>query len=158
ADDDVLRDVDQAASQVAGIRGLQSGIGQSLTSAVRRDEVFQHRQSFAEVGGNRRLDDFARRLRHQAAHTRELADLLFRSSSAGVGHDVNRVHLAFFVAALHFGEHLVGYLFGNARPDFDDLVVALAVGDRAVQVLLLNVDDLLLGVFYQNLLAVGDDH
>ena len=158
ADDDVLRDVDQAASEVAGVRGLESGIGQSLTSAVGRDEVFQHRQSFAEVGSDGRLDDFARGLRHKSAHTGELADLLFRSASAGVGHDVNRVHLAFFVAALHFAEHLVSNFFRNRRPDFDDLVVALAVGDGAVQVLLLNVDHLLLGVLHQDLLALGDDH
>src|SRR5579862_2006493 len=158
ADDDVLRDVDQAASQIAGIGGFERGIGQSLAGAVRRDEIFQHRQSFAEVGGNRRLDDLARWLCHQAAHPGELADLLFRSSSAGVGHDVNRVHLAFFVAALHFSEHLVGNFFRNSRPDFDDLVVALAVGDGAVQVLLLNVDHLLFGVLHQNLLAIGDDH
>ena len=34
-DDDVLRHVDQTTRQVARVRGLQSGIGQALTSAVR---------------------------------------------------------------------------------------------------------------------------
>ena len=65
ADDDVLSHVDQAAREVARIRRLKRRIGQTFTGAVRRDEVFQHRQSFAEIGGNRSLDDFARRLRHQ---------------------------------------------------------------------------------------------
>ena len=39
-----------------------------------------------------------------------------------------------------------------------DLVVAFAVGDRAVQVLLLYVDDLLFGVFHQRTLIVRNDH
>ena len=158
ADDDVLCHVDQAASQVAGVRRLQRGIGQSLTGAVRRDEVLQHRQTFTEVRRDGRLDDFAGRLGHQSTHTGELADLLFRSASAGVGHDVNRIDVAFFVAALHFAEHFVGNFFRDRRPDFDDLVVALAVGDGAVQILLLHSDHLLLGVLDQNLLAVRNDH
>src|SRR5262249_40659002 len=87
ANDHVLGNVNQAASQVAGIGGLQRRVGQSLTRAVRRDEVLQYRQPFAEVGSDRRFDDFARRLRHQTAHSRELANLLFRSAGAGVGHD-----------------------------------------------------------------------
>jgi hypothetical protein len=55
-------------------------------------------------------------------------------------------------------EHLVGNFFGNGRPDFDDLVVAFAVGDSAVEVLLLHGDDLLLGVLDQRFLTVGDHH
>ena len=94
ADDHVLRHVDQAARQVARVRRLQSGIGQAFAGAVGRDEVLQHRQPFTEVRRDGRLDDFARRLRHQSAHSGELADLLFRSASAGVGHDVNRVDAA----------------------------------------------------------------
>src|SRR5581483_10104504 len=140
ADDYVLCHVNQAASQVAGVRGLQSGIGQTLTSAVGRDEVLQHRQPLAEVGSDWRLDDFARRLGHQSTHAGELANLLFRSASAGVGHDVNRIDLALLVALLHLTEHLVGNLFGNGRPDFDDLVVAFTVGNGAVEILLLDID------------------
>ena len=49
ADDDVLRHVDQTPREVAGIRRLERGIGQTLAGAVGRDEVFQHRQPFAEV-------------------------------------------------------------------------------------------------------------
>ena len=146
ADDDVLRHVDQTASQVAGVGRLERRVGQSLAGAVGRDEVLQHRQPFTEVGRDRRLDDFAGRLGHQSTHAGELANLLFRSASAGVGHDVNRIEFAFLVAALHLTEHFVGDFFRDGRPDFDDLVVALAVGDGAVQILLLNVDHLLLGV------------
>ena len=148
----------RSTGEIARVRGLQRGVGQSLTGAVRGDEVFQHGEAFAEVRRDRRLDDLARRLGHQAAHSGELADLLFRSASAGVGHDVNRVELAGLVVLLHGGEHFVGHLFGDGRPDFDDLVVTLAVGDGAVQVLLLHGDGGLLGLLHQSRLALGDDH
>ena len=158
ADDHVLRHVNQAAGQVAGVGGLQRRIGQSLAGAVRRDEVLQHRQSFAEVRRDRGFDDFARRLGHQPAHAGELANLLFRSTSAGVGHDVNRVDVAFLVALLHLAEHFIGDFFRDGRPDFNDLVIALAVGDGAIQVLLLDAHHLLLRFFHQRLLVVGNDH
>src|SRR5581483_4474693 len=158
ADDDILRHVNQTTGQVAGVSGLESGVSQSFTSAVGRDEVLQHGQAFTEVRRDRGLDDFARRLGHQSTHAGELADLLFRSASAGVGHDVNRIDRAFLVALLHLPEHLFRDLFRNRRPDFDDLVVAFAVGDGAVQVLLLDVDHLLFGVADQGLLVVRNDH
>ena len=65
---------------------------------------------------------------------------------------------AFFVALLHLAEHFIGNFFRDGRPDFDDLVVALAVGDRAVQILLLDVDDLLFGVVTRIFLLSGNDH
>ncbi len=49
ADDHVLRHVDQAAGQVAGVGGLECRIRQALARAVRRDEVLQHREAFTEV-------------------------------------------------------------------------------------------------------------
>ncbi len=108
-DDHVLRHVDEAAGQVARVRRLQRGVGQALARAVRRDEVLGHRQAFAEVGPDRRLDDLARRLGHQAAHARQLADLLLRAAGARVGHDVDRVEgAAGLVQLLHLAEHLVG--------------------------------------------------
>src|SRR6185312_14426615 len=158
ADDHILRHVHQTAGQVAGIGGLECRISQTFTSAVGRDEVLQHRQPFAEVRGDRRLDNFAGRFRHQAAHAGELANLLFRSASAGVGHDVNRVDDAFFILPLHLTEHFVGHFFRDARPDFDDLVVTFAVGDGAVQVLLLDCDYLLFGFLHNDLLVVRNDH
>ena len=146
-DDDVLGHVDQAPGQVARVGGLQRGVGQTLAGAVGRDEVLEHRQPFAEVGANRRLDDFARRLGHQAAHAGQLADLLLAAAGARVGHDVDRVERpALTVELLHLGEHLVGDLLGHVRPHGDDLVLALAVGDRALEVLLLDPDHLVAGL------------
>ena len=76
ADDGVLRDVDEAAGEVPGVRRLERGVGETLAGAVRRDEVLEHRETLAEVRGDRRLDDLARRLRHQATHGGELTNLL----------------------------------------------------------------------------------
>jgi len=73
--DQILRHIDQTTGQVTGVGGLQRGIGQALTSAVSRDEVLENVQTFAEVGGNRRFDNRAIRLRHQAAHTGQLTNL-----------------------------------------------------------------------------------
>ena len=111
ADDHVLRHVHQAAGEVAGIGRLQSGIGQTLAGAVRGDEVLQHVEAFAEVGGDGGFDDLAGGLGHQTAHTGKLADLLFGTARAGVGHDVNRIEVAAGAVVLfHGGEHF----FGNA--------------------------------------------
>ena len=147
-DDHVLGHVDQPPRQVARVGRLQRRVGQALAGAVRRDEVLEHRQAFAEVRLDRRLDDLARRLGHQAAHAGQLADLLLAAAGAGVGHDEDRVErAALTVELLHLGEHLVGDLLGHVRPERDDLVVALAVGDRAVEVLLLDADDLVAARF-----------
>ncbi len=158
ADDHVLADVHQAPGQVAGVGGLERGVGEALARPVGGDEVLQHGETLAEVRGDRVLDDLARGLGHQAAHAGELADLLLRAAGARVGHDVDRVELdAFLVLPLHLLEHRVGDLLRHRGPDGDDLVVALAVGDRPVEVLLLDLDHLLLGAPDHLLLAVGDD-
>src|SRR6202042_2872409 len=88
-DDNVLCHVAEAAGEIAGVGRFESRIGQTFTGAVRGDEVLEHVQTFAEVSRDGLLDDFAGGLGHQAAHAGELADLLFRSAGAGVGHDVN---------------------------------------------------------------------
>ena len=90
-DDGVLRDVDETAREVTGVRRLERGVGEALTSAVRRDEVLEHAETLAEVRGDRRLDDLARRLRHEATHGGQLANLLGGAAGSGVGHDVDRV-------------------------------------------------------------------
>ncbi len=156
ADDHVLRHVDQTPRQIARVGGFERRIGQSFAGAVRRNEVFEHRQTFTEVRGDRRLDDFTRRLGHQSAHAGELTNLLFRSASARVRHDVNRIEFTFLVAPLHLAEHFVGNFLRDGRPDFDDLVVAFPVGDRAVQILLLHGDDRLVRVLHKNLLVVRE--
>ena len=111
ADDHVLGDVDQAPGQVAGVRRAQRGVGEALAGAVGRDEVLEHRQALHEVGLDRALDDLALRIRHQAAHPGELADLLERSAGSRVGHHVDRVELVEVVL------HRLGDLVGGPVPE-----------------------------------------
>ena len=49
ADDHVLGHVHQLAGHVAGVGGLERGVGQTFAGAVGGDEIFEHRQTFAEV-------------------------------------------------------------------------------------------------------------
>ena len=53
----VLRNVDKPASQVPRVGCLECRIGETLASAVRRDEVLQYVQAFAEVSCDRCFDD-----------------------------------------------------------------------------------------------------
>ena len=157
-DDDILRHIDQPSGQIARIGGLQRRIRQSFARAVRRNEVLQHGQAFAEIGRDRSFDDFARRFGHQAAHSGELPDLLFASSSSGIGHDVDRIEfVSAFILLRHFAEHFVGYFFRDIRPDIDDLVVSFTVGNGAVLVLFLHFDDAFPGVIDQFAFAVRHD-
>src|SRR6185437_9509507 len=64
-DDHVLGDVRQLAGQVARVGRLERSEEHTLAGAVRRTEVFQHRQALAEIGFDRRFDDLARGLGHQ---------------------------------------------------------------------------------------------
>ena len=93
-DHDVLGHVGQLAGQVARVGRLQGRIGQTLAGTVGGTEVFQHRQSLAEVRLDGRLDDLARGLGHQTAHAGQLANLLDAAAGAGVGHQEDRVHVA----------------------------------------------------------------
>ncbi len=89
----------------------------------------------------------------------ELTNLLLGTSRARIGHDENRIErrpddfLAVLVLAEDLGrepfDHRAADLILNFGPDVDDLVVALAVGDDAVVVLLLNFRDLLLRLVEQ---------
>ena len=157
-DDDVLGDVDQLARQVAGIGGLQRGIGQPLARAVRRDEVLEHAETFAEVRQDRPLDDFARRLGHQPAHAGQLADLLARTAGLAVHHDEHGVQLQLAVVVLHGGVHRVRDPVRGVGPDVDDFVVAFAVGDDPAPVLLLDIGDFLQRFVDDLVLFLRHDH
>src|SRR5690606_1136757 len=82
-DGDVLRDVDEPAGEIAGVRRLERGVGKALPGAVRRDEVLEHREAFAEVRLDRALDDLTDatgelllRLPHQPPQAGQLSHLV----------------------------------------------------------------------------------
>src|SRR5690554_32319 len=145
--DQVLRDVDQTASEVTRVRCLERRIGQTLTRTVRRDEVLQYVQPFAEVGGNGRFDDRAIGLGHEATHAGQLTDLRRRTPGAGVGHHVDGVErfLAHFFAKAvddRFGRQLFHHGLADAvaglAPDVDNVVVAFLRGNETRGVLLVD--------------------
>ena len=138
-DDDVLRHVGQLAGEVTRVGRLEGRVGQTLAGTVRRAEVLEHRQAFAEVGLDRRFDDLAGRLGHQTTHAGQLANLFDATAGTGVGHQEDRVHVAAVaVVVLQLGHHLGGDLLAGVRPGVEHLVVALALGDDAALVELVN--------------------
>ena len=157
-DDHVLRRVDEFARQVTGIGRLKRGVGQTFAGTVGRDEILEHGQPFAEVRGDRPLDDFARRLGHQTAHAGELFHLLAIAARAGIDHEEDRVQFLAALVMLEGAEHDVGDFVAGVGPDVDDLVVALAIGDDAFAVLLLDLLDLLVGVRELELFLLRNDH
>src|SRR5210317_1280783 len=52
-DHEILGNVDKTTRQVTRVGGLKCRIGQTFTSTMRRDEVLQYVEAFAEVGCNR---------------------------------------------------------------------------------------------------------
>src|SRR6266699_3448698 len=74
-DDAVLGDVDQPPGQIPGVGGLERGVRQAFARAVGGVEILQDREALLEIGDDRALDDLARRLGHQAAHSGELLHL-----------------------------------------------------------------------------------
>src|SRR6516164_3923345 len=164
SDNAVLRDVDQAARQIAGVRGLERGVGETLASAVRRVEVFEHREPFFEIGNDRALDDLARWLGHQAAHAGKLAHLRRRAAGAGMGHHEDRIDLRLGVllrCGLRGGDflhHRFGNFLGALRPGINHLVVFLTLGDQAVIVLLFEFLDGLARLLDDRALGAGHHH
>src|SRR4051812_212531 len=150
--DHVLGHVHEAARQVARVGGTKRRVGQALARAVGRDEVLEHRQALHEVGLDRPLDDLALRIRHQASHAGQLADLLERATGTRVGHHEDRVEDV--QVLLHRLTHLVG----GRRPLLDDALVALLLRDQARVVLVLDLADLTLVAVEDRLLLRRDDH
>ena len=132
ANDHFLRDVHQPAGQVAGVGRPQRRIRESLPGAVRRDEVLQDGQTLAEVGLDRPGDDLALRVGNQTTHPGELPDLHDVPTGTRVGHHVDGVRRG--ELSLHGLLDLVRRL----RPDLDQLLATLIVGDDAAAVLLLH--------------------
>ena len=118
-------------------------------------EIFKHRQPFAKVRLNRRFNDFARWLGHEPTHTGQLTDLLHATTGAGVGHQINRIHVArpsvvagvcILLQLLH---HLQGDSLTGVRPGIEHLIIALPVGNHAS---LIELHDL-----HYALLCLGND-
>ena len=152
ADDDVLADIDHTTGQVTGVGGTQSRIGHTLTGASGGDEVLQNGQAFTEVGLDGDFDGLTGGVRHQAAHTGQLTDLVHGTTGTGVCHHVDRV---VFVKRSLQG---VGDLLGGLFPLGHDQAVALVLGNETALVLALDVDDLVLRLGNEAVLLARHRH
>ena len=132
-----------------------------------RDEVLENRKPFTEVRRDRGLDDRARGLGHQTTHAGQLTHLLCRTTRTRVRHHEDVVEardLRLVAVRVDVGvgrdsvEELLGDLLRGLRPDIDDLVVALAVGDQTFLVLILDLLDLLGRVRQEAFLVRRDAH
>ena len=138
-DYDLLRHVYEAAGEVAGVRGVEGGVGQTLARAVGGYEVLQDAETLSEVGFDGTVDDTALWSGHQSAHSGHLLDLCDVALGSGVGHEVNAA-VVFEVSLNDLGELVVGL-----GPDVDCVLVSLLLGDESVHVLLFEIVDLVLG-------------
>ena len=138
ADDDILRNVNETTCKVTGVCSAQRRVGKALAGAMRRDEVFEHRQTLAEVRLNRTVDDLALRVRHKAAHTGKLSNLLDVTAGAGEGHHVNRVEVIEILG------HCIADFLVRFVPDIDDLTVTLFGAHEAHLVILVDCGNLLI--------------
>ena len=154
ADDELLRDVDEPAGQVAGVGGTQRGVGETLAGTVGRDEVLEDRQALTEVRLDRARDDLTTRVGHETAHTGDLAHLHDVASGTRADHHVDRVELLLG----HLGLHGLTDPVGRVGPDLDLLLAPLVVGDDAPVELLLDLVGLALEVLEEPGLGVGRLH
>ena len=161
-DDDILGHVGELSRQIARVGGLECRIGQSLAGTVGGTEILKDSQSLAEIRLDGRFNDLSRRLRHQAAHPSQLADLLHAASGTRVSHQIDRVDVSVGAAVargvlLKGRHHVLGDLFAGVRPGVENGVVTLAVGDHALLVPLEDLENFLVG-FANNLrFADGSD-
>ena len=150
-DDDLLRNIDHAAGQVAGVSGTQSGIGQTLTSATGRNEIFQNVQTFAVVCTNGHLDGLTCGVGQQAAHAGQLLDLVHRTTRTGISHHKDLVVLG------QVGCQSLGDLIGGCLPDVNGLGVTFVLRDQAAVEQLVDLRDLLICVSDQLVLLRRND-
>src|SRR3546814_972707 len=73
------------------IRRLERRVGKALAGAVRRVKILENSEAFLKVRDNRRFNDLARRLGHQATHARKLLHLRGAAACTGVRHHVDGI-------------------------------------------------------------------
>src|SRR5207247_10045230 len=87
-----------------------------------------------------------------------LPHLLPVAARTGIDHQVNRIEFLTSLVVFEGAKHYAGNLIAGVRPDVDDLIITLAVGDNAFSVLLLNLPDLFVSVFELGLFLFRNDH
>jgi len=153
ANDDILRHVHEAPSEVPRVRRAERRVRQPLACTVGRDEVLEAVETLAEIRLHGQvLDQTPERIRHQTAHTGELTDLPVATTSAGVHHHRDRVE---GVDVLPDGAH---HVVRCPEPALQHELLALALGDVPAPELPVQIDDLRLGLGDELVAARLDVH
>ena len=162
-DDNILSNVDKTTSKVTCIGSLKSGICQTLTSTVRRDKVLQHRKTLFEVRQDRVLDNLLTTLNtrllwlsHKASHTRELTNLLARTSCSRVKHHIYWVEAIQIL--LKGRDYLSTQAVVNTCPNIDNLVITVVIGDKTHTIVFDNTISGLVTLLDKSLLILWDNY
>ena len=160
-DDDIMGNVNQTTSEVSSIGRFHSGVGQTFTCTVRRDEVFEHRHTFLKVRKDWVFDDLLPfgtgllRLSHQSTHTRKLLDLVLRTAGSGVEHHVDRIKS--LVSFGHLFHQDVAKVVVDVCPRINNLIITFGIGDETHFVVGLDLVDLSLSFLYNAALLFRND-
>ena len=131
-DDDILGDINKTACKVTGVCCTESRIGKTLAGAVGRRKVVKDGQPFTEVCLNRQFYRFTGCIGNQAAHPRQLADLVIVAAGAGLGHHGERIHFR------HGRFHRFTDIIGRFFPNFNDFPVSFVIRHQAAAEIFLN--------------------
>ena len=137
-----MRHVNQTACEVSGVGRFHGRVGKTLTGTVRRNEVFQHRHTLFEVREDGVFDNLLSfgtsllRLGHQTTHTRELLNLVFRTTGTRVEHHEHGVKALVGLGHL-FHQHITQVVV-YVCPRVDYLVIAFGIGNETHVVVLGN--------------------
>ena len=150
-DDHILGNVHQTTGEVARVSGAQRRIHQTFPGAVGGDDVLGDRQTLTEVGADRKVNNFALRVGHQAAHAHQLTHLGHISPGTRVGHHPHRVKRCVLVKILFDSIHQTLICLG---PGVDHLGVTLHLGDFTQAITLFGGCDLFLSLSQQVFLGL----
>ena len=150
-DDNVLRNVNQPAGQITGVRCTQRGVCQTFTCAMTGNKVFQNGQAFTEVGFYRTVDDTTGRICHQTAHTGQLFNLVNAAAGTGVSHHGNRVKLIGGVGIFQQS----CYILGRLVPDLYDFLIPFFICHQTAAVHRFSLVDQFFGGLNNLMLALG---
>ncbi len=103
-----------------------------------RVEELQYGKPFPEVGLNGYLNGLTRRIRNQAPHTGQLAELGLITPGSGTGHHPDGIE------GIHVFPHGSGDLFLGPGPDIADPLISFLGSQQAPPMLLFNCLHLLL--------------
>ena len=161
SNDYIMRNVNKTTSQISGVGSLHSGIGKTLTSTVRSNKVLQHRHTLLKVRKDRVLNDLRTfstrllRLSHQTTHTRQLLNLILRTTSSRIKHHVHSIES--LVSFSHFLHQDVTQVCINVSPRINNLVVTLLVGDETHIIVIGDFLNLLTTTLYDSFLLWWDN-